>query len=304
LRQYGNWGKVNNTGFEVILNWSDKIGKFGYSVGGNLTTLKNEVVSLQGLKNLPSGVPEFPTLSQPGDPFNFFYGYEVVGIYQNQAEVNADPIAVANGVKPGYFKYKDQNGDKVLDANDRVNLGNYLPKVTYGFNIDLTYDAFDLSIFFQGVGGNSILNYNRAQRQKFPDMNGDEKFVTGLWTGEGSTNTYPSAYATTQSWNNNASSFYVENGSYLRLQNVQLGYNFRIGKNDGPSFRVYATADRPLIFTRYSGITPEIAPPNQLPKDRPGGPSNTPASFISGTGYENNVYPTTAVYTIGVRISY
>jgi len=304
LRQYGNWGKVNNTGVEVILNWSDKIGKFGYSVGGNLTTLKNEVVDLQGLKNLPGGVAEFPTLSQPGDPFNFFYGYQVIGIYQNQAEIDADPITAGNGVKPGYFKYKDQNGDKVLDANDRVNLGNYLPKVTYGFNIDLTYSAFDLSIFFQGVGGNSILNYNRAQRQKFPDMNGDEKFVTGLWTGEGSTNKYPSAYATTQSWNNNASSFYVENGSYLRLQNIQLGYNFKVGKENGPSFRIYATADRPVIFTRYNGITPEIAPPNQLPKDRAAGPSNMPATFISGTGYENNVYPTTAVYTIGVRISY
>ncbi|WP_166437198.1 TonB-dependent receptor [Niastella caeni] len=304
LRQYGNWGKVNNSGIEVDLSWSDKIGNLGYQIGGNLSTLKNEVVDLQGLKNLPGGVAEFPTLSQVGDPFNFFYGYQVTGIYQNQAEVNADPIAVANNVKPGYFKYKDQNGDKVLDAQDRVNLGSYLPKVTYGFNLDLNYKDFDFSIFFQGVSGNSILNFNRATRQKFPDMNGDEDFVTGLWTGEGSTNKYPSAIATTQSWNNNASSFYVENGSYLRLQNIQLGYNFKIGKNNSTSFRVYATADRPVIFTRYSGVTPEVTAPSQLPKDRASGPANTPATFISGTGYDNNVYPTTAVYTIGVRISY
>jgi hypothetical protein len=193
----------------------------------------------------------------------------------------------------------------VLDADDRVNLGSYLPKITYGFTLALDYKNFDLSIFFQGVGGNSILNFNRAARQKFSDMNGDEEFVTGLWTGEGSTNKYPSAIATTQSWNNNASSFYVENGSYLRLQNIQLGYNFKVGKNgNGPSFRLYATADRPLIFTRYSGVTPEVTAQAQLPKDRAAAPANTPATFISGTGYDNNVYPTTAVYTIGVRITY
>jgi TonB-linked SusC/RagA family outer membrane protein len=305
IRQYGNWGKVNNSGIEVDLSWGDKIGNLGYHIGGNLSTIKNEVIDLKGLKNLPGGVAEFPTLSQVGDPFNFFYGYQVAGIYQNQAEVNADPIAVANNVKPGYFKYVDQNGDKVLDADDRVNLGSYLPKITYGFTLALDYKNFDLSIFFQGVGGNSILNFNRAARQKFSDMNGDEEFVTGLWTKEGSTNKYPSAIATTQSWNNNASSFYVENGSYLRLQNIQLGYNFKVGKNgNGPSFRLYATADRPLIFTRYSGVTPEVTAQAQLPKDRAAAPANTPATFISGTGYDNNVYPTTAVYTIGVRITY
>ncbi len=305
LRQYGNWGKVNNSGIEVDLSWGDKIGKLGYRVGGNLSTLKNEVVDLKGLKNLPGGVAEFPTLSQVGDPFNFFYGYQVTGIYQNQAEVDADPVTAGNNVKPGYFKYKDLNGDKVINADDRVNLGSYLPKITYGFTLALDYNNFDFSVFFQGVGGNSILNNNRATRQKFPDMNGDEKFVTSLWTGEGSTNKYPSAFATTQTWNNSASSFYVENGSYLRLQNVQLGYNFKVGKNEnGPSFRVYATADRPLIFTRYSGVTPEITAPAQLPKDRAAAPAVTPATFISGSGYDNNVYPTTAVYTIGVRITY
>ncbi|OQP45840.1 hypothetical protein A4R26_09600 [Niastella populi] len=305
IRQYGNWGTVNNSGIEVDLSWSDKIGDLGYKIGGNLATVKNEVVDLQGLKNLPGGVAEFPTNSQVGEPFNVFWGYQVTGVYQNQAEVDADPITAGNNVKPGFFKYKDQNGDKVLNEQDRVNLGSYFPKINYGFTLELDYRNFDFSVFFQGVGGNSILNFNRATRQKFPDMNGDEEFVTSLWTGEGSTNEFPSAIGTAASWNNSASSFYVENGSYLRLQNIQLGYNFRLGKSEnGPSFRVYATADRPLIFTRYSGVTPEIAAPAQLPKDRGAAPVNTPAVVISGSGYDNNVYPTTAVYTIGVRISY
>lgn len=305
LRKIGNWGRVNNSGVEVQLNWADKIGKLGYEIGGNLSTLKNEVVDLQGLNNLPSGITEFPTRTSVGQPFNYFYGYEVEGIYQTQEEVNADPIAIANGVQPGFFKYKDQNGDKLLDEQDRVNLGSYLPKVYYGINLGVNYNNFDLSIFFQGLGGNKILNINRGLRQKFPDMNGDEEFVTSLWTGPGSTNEFPSAFATTQTWNNNASSFYVENGSYLRLQNVQIGYNFKLGNQDNSaSFRVYATADRPLIWSRYSGITPEVTSPGRLPKDRPAVAERVQATQVSSYGYDQNVYPTTAVYTIGVRITY
>jgi hypothetical protein len=135
-------------------------------------------------------------------------------------------------------------------------------------------------------------------------MNGDEKFVTSLWTGEGSTNKYPSAIATTQSWNNSPSSFFVENGAYLRLQNIQLGYNFKVGGTNGASFRIYATADRPVIWTRYSGITPEIATPAQLPKDRSAILSNSTYTQNTSFGYDTNVYPTTAVYSLGVRITY
>ncbi|MFL5747146.1 MAG: TonB-dependent receptor [Niastella sp.] len=304
VKVYSNWGKVNNSGIEVTLDWADKLGQLGYHIGGNLTTVKNEVIDLHGVKNIPGGIAEFPTQSQVGEPFNFFYGYQVAGIYQNQAEINADPIAVANNVKPGYFRYVDVNNDKKLDENDRVNLGSYLPRINYGFNLGLDYKNFDLSILFQGVGESYILNNNRAARQKFPDMNGDEKFVTSLWTGEGSTNKYPSAIATNQSWNNNASSFFVENGSYLRLQNIQLGYNFKVGGTNGASFRVYATADRPVIWTRYSGVTPEIATPAQLPKDRASGPGNATFTQPTSFGYDNNVYPTTAVYSVGIRITY
>ena len=210
-------------------------------------------------------------------------------------------MTTGNNVKPGFFKYKDQNGDKKLGQEDRVKLGSYLPTIYYGFKVNLDFKNVDFTIFFQGVGGNSILNANRGLRQKFPDMNGDEKFITGMWTGQGSTNTYPSAFATTQSWNNTANSFYVENGAYLRLQNIQLGYNFKIAN---ASFRIYATADRPAIWTRYTGVTPEVAAAPQLLKDRAAGPSNTPATTVSNIGYDQNVYPTTAVYTIGVRITY
>ena len=286
---YGNFGKVVNSGLEFTLNWNDKIGNVGYNIGANLTTLKNKVSDLNSLAYQMTGISEYPTRMEIGKPLNFFYGYQVAGIYQTQAEVDADPIAEANGAVPGYFKFKDQNGDKVLDASDRVDLGSYLPKVIYGLNLGLEYKSFDISVVLQGQGGNKILNLNRALRSKYTDMNGDAEFVSNLWNGKGSTNKYPSAYATTQNYNSTASAFYVENGSYLRIQNVQLGYTFKAGKDD-TRIRLYVTADRPAIFTRYSGFTPEVG--------------NSDVTQQSNIGYDTNIYPVSATYSFGVRIIY
>ena len=209
-------------------------------------------------------------------------------MYQNQAQIDADPIAKANGLTPGDFKYKDQNGDGVLDANDRVNLGNYLPKVTYGANLGCSYKNFELNVMLQGQAGNKILNMNRARRLWYSDMNGDAKLVTNLWSGDGSTNSYPSAYGTTKAWNNATSSFFVEDGSYLRIQNIQVAYTFRLSNQQGaPQLRLSLTADRPLIFTKYSGFTPEIT-----------GAIND----LKNLGYDNQVYPASATYSIGWRL--
>lgn len=285
---YGNFGDVANSGFEFNLNWSDRIGNLGYNIGGNLTTLKNEVKDLGGIAYLMGGQTSFPVRSEVGKPLNYFYGYEVIGIYQNQTQVDNDPIGSAEGAKPGYFIYKDQNDDGLLDENDRTNIGNYLPKITYGFNMGFDYKNFDLSVVFQGQAGNKILNQNRSVRNQYSMMNGDAKFVTRLWNGEGSTNTYPSAEATTNGYTFAANSFWVESGSYLRIQNIQLGYNFHIGKEDKQTrFRVFATADRPAIFTNYSGFTPEIT-----------------GDGVSGLGYDRNIYPVSATYSVGVRVSY
>ncbi len=280
---YGNWGKMMNQGVEVTLSWDDKINKFGYHVGLNVTTLKNRVQDINGLSYIDTGTSEFPTRVEVGKPVYYFYGYKVEGVYQTADEIANDPIAVANGVLPGYLKYKDMNNDDTLDENDKVMLGNYLPKVAFGFNCGFDYKNFDFSIMFQGQAGNEILNMNRARRLWYSDMNGDREMVSHLWTGEGTTNKYPSAYATTQSWNNQASSFFVEKGSFVRIQNIQMGYNFKIGYGPTPvRCRFYLTADRPAIFTRYNGFTPEI----------------------SGTGYDTNTYPASATYSIGCKITY
>lgn len=290
-RVYGNWGSVENSGWEIGLDWKDKVGDFGYNIAANMTTLKNKVTSLGGITNIMGGFPEwsaeFPSRIEVNQPINYFYGYEVAGVYQNQAEVNADPIASRynqqnpnNQIKPGYLKYKDQNENGELDEADRVNLGSYLPKITFGLNLGLSYKKFDMNVMLQGVSGNKVHNLNRAMRRKYPQMNGDAAFMEGLWTAEGSTNSSPSAAGSVASWNLQASNFFVENGAYLRIQNIQLGYSFNF--NEHIPARVFITADRPVIFTKYSGFTPEI----------------------SGMGYDANVYPTASTYSMGVKVSF
>jgi TonB-linked SusC/RagA family outer membrane protein len=291
---YGNWADMVNSGFDVSLNWKDKIGKLSYQIGGNFSTLKNRVTNLGSLPSSTSGFPEwmaeFPNRIVVGQPINYFYGYEFIGVYQTQDEINKDPIAskynstAASKIQPGFPKYKDQDGDGELTNADRVNIGNYIPTLNYGFNLGLQYANVDFSIFFQGVSGNKILNLNRGKLYKAStSLNIDEEFASNLWTGPGSTNAYPSANALRDSWFKVSNSFFTESGAYLRIQNIQLGYNFKLNQNKAPiSMRVFATADRPFIFTRYNGFTPEV----------------------TGVGYDVNVYPVSATYSFGVRATF
>lgn len=291
---YGNWADMENSGFDVSLNWSDKIGKLSYRIGGNFSTLKNRVTSLGSLPSSTSGFPEwmaeFPNRIVVGQPINYFYGYEFIGVYQTEDEISKDPIAsnynstAVAKIQPGFPKYKDQDGDGELTNADRVNIGNYLPTLNYGFNLGLEYANFDFSIFFQGVSGNKILNLNRGKLYKAStSLNIDEEFASNLWTGPGSTNSYPSANALRDSWFKVSNSFFTESGAYLRIQNIQLGYNFNLNRNKAPiNIRLFATADRPFIFTRYNGFTPEVA----------------------GFGYDANVYPISATYSFGVRATF
>ncbi|MGB3066876.1 SusC/RagA family TonB-linked outer membrane protein [Sphingobacterium thalpophilum] len=298
-RVYGNWGRVANSGWEFGLQWKDKTGDFGYAIAANATTLKNRVKDLGGLENIMNGYPEwsaeFPARIELNQPINFYYGYEVAGVYQNQAQIDADPIAKKynqqnpnSPILPGYLQYKDQNNNGELDEKDRVNLGSYLPKITYGFNLAFDYKKFDLSIAFQGVAGNKIHNLNRAMRRKYNQMNADAAFIESLWTGEGSSNTHPSAGGSVASWNLQASSFFVESGAYLRIQNIQLGYSFDLNKIP---VRIFATADRPFIFTKYNGFTPEINGTGLAPD-------------VRGMGFDANVYPVASTYSVGIKVSF
>lgn len=294
----GNNGEILNTGVEVSVNWSDRIGKdFSYFVGANITTLHNEVKNLNGLPYLYGGSAEFRTISKLGGEMNAYYGHEIEGVYQNAAEIAADPIAVANGLNPGDFKYKDQNVDGKINDDDRVVLGSYIPNFTYGINLGFSYKNFDFSAVMQGVAGNQIVNRKRGDRRWHSEINYDADMVENRWTGEGSTNSYPSAAGTINPWNiAKFNSFYVEDGSYFRLQNVQAAYTFPkkdFGKFKMPSIRLSLAAERPLTIFKANSFSPELT-----------GKNADGTTSDAAIGFDTEVYPLAATYTFGLRIIY
>lgn len=278
-------GVIRNSGIELALTWTNEISsKLNYSVGVNLSTLKNEAIDLYGQSYIDGGTAEFRQRTYVGEPLMAFFGREVAGVYQNQAEIDADPVAVANGLVPGDFRYKDQNSDGKIDDDDRVILGSYFPNFMYGGNITINYLDFDFSTSVYGQMGNKILNRKRGELIWTPDGNLDADLATNRWFGEGTSNEYPSAAGLRKGWNQKMSDYFVEDGSFFRIQNIQLGYTLRnTGWLDGkfPEARIYFTAERPVTLFQYNGFTPEVA-----------------------NGWDSQTYPVAAVYTIGLNVKF
>lgn len=277
-----NIGEIRNSGFEIALNWNKVVSEdFSYTIGGNLASLKNEVLAIGGQPFLDAGTAEFRQRSIVGESIFAFYGREVAGVYQNDAEIQADPVAVANNLAPGDFKYRDINGDGDITDDDRKVLGSFLPSYSFGFNFGINYRAFDLSASATGQGGNKILNRKRGEVIFTNDTNVDRDFAINRWHGEGTTNSYPSSAGIRKGWNQRLSNYFVEDGDYFRIQNITLGYTInKNGENKGiPETRIYVTAEKPLTVFKYNGFNPEVA-----------------------DGVDNQTYPIPAVYTIGVNI--
>ncbi|NKI25484.1 TonB-dependent receptor [Arenibacter sp. 6A1] len=281
-----NVGKIRNSGFEVVLNWNNQVSEnFSYSIGGNFSTLKNEVLDLAGQENLTSG-GDTAQRTVIGGTISPFYGLEVAGVYQTPEEIQADPAAqaaIADGlvVQPGDFRFVDHNGDMAIDAQDRVDLGSYLPTYSFGFNLGLNYKTWDFSLNVIGQGGNVIANQKRFAIRQTPDPNIDRDFAINRWHGEGTSNTYPSARGIRNPWSNQfLNSFFVEKGDFVRLQNVTLGYTMpQLKGKFNPNIRFYLTAERPVTLFDYNGFTPEVS-----------------------DGRDNQTYPIPGVYTLGVNI--
>ncbi|WP_313777721.1 MULTISPECIES: TonB-dependent receptor [Flavobacteriaceae] len=277
-----NIGEIRNTGFEIALNWNKRVSdNFSYSIGGNLGTLSNEVLDLGGQPFLDAGTAEFRQRSIVGESIFAFYGREVIGVYQNDAQIQADPVAVANDLVPGDFIYRDINGDGEINDDDRTVLGSFLPTYTYGFNIGFNYKAWDFSASATGQGGNSILNRKRGEVIFTNDTNWDRDFAVNRWHGEGTSNSYPSSAGIRKSWNQRLNTWFIEDGDFFRIQNITLGYTVnKDGSLKGmPQVRVYATAEKPLTLFDYNGFNPEVS-----------------------NGVDNQTYPIPAVYTVGVNI--
>ncbi|MGI6222744.1 MAG: SusC/RagA family TonB-linked outer membrane protein [Prevotella sp.] len=281
----GNYGKILNQGIDVSINWDDQFGDVKYHIGTNLSFLWNEVKSLSGTTFIQGG----KTVNWVGHEMNSFYGYIVEGIYQNEEEVANDPIAVANDLEPGDFKYKDLNGDDVIDNNDKTTLGAYLPNFTFGINLGMEWKGLDVSLSTYGQTGAQLYNRKRALRYSSSLYNFDHDQYVHHWTGEGSTNEYPSAKALTKTWNvgdQYVNSYLVEDADFFRIQNITVGYTFKnikMGSYTMPSLRLSLTADRPCTWFSANSFTPEIS---------------------DSEGWDTEVYPLTATYTFGLQIQF
>ncbi len=284
-----NGGIVENEGFEFSIGYNQMVNDdFKFNINYNLTALRNEVLFVDSENGFLTGGAfgiglEPPSRMEEGQPLGYFYGLQTDGIFQNQQEVN-DAAAQANAA-PGDLRYVDQNGDGIIDSNDRVNIGDPIPDFTMGMNLGFTYKNFDFNAYAYASLGNEIVrNYERNQ----PNTNRTNSYL-GRWTGPGSTDSFPRVTIGANS-NNLFSDFYVEDGSYLRLQNVQLGYNLdsdMIAATGLSKFRIYASVNNVFTLTEYTGYDPS---------------ASTGAPI--GGGIDQGFYPVPRVYMLGINLKF
>lgn len=287
-----NAGAVKNTGLEFALGYNHTFNEdFSLNANFNVSTLENEVTEVNGTAFIEGGgfgvgQPAAARM-EVGMPLGYFYGYKTDGIFQNAQEVANHPSQSALGAEamPGDIRYVDVNGDGAIDANDRTYIGDPIPDVTLGFNLSLNYKNFDFSAYTYGNLGNEIVrNYERNQ----PNVN-RMRYVLDRWTGAGTSNTVPRV-TTAPTSNGVFSDYYVEDGSFARIQTVSLGYTVpqsfteRVGVS---KFRVYAKVDNVHTFTKYSGYDPT---------------ASTGAPI--GGGIDYGFYPIPRTYIMGVNLQF
>ncbi|MBG6185830.1 SusC/RagA family TonB-linked outer membrane protein [Flavobacterium sp. CAN_S2] len=288
-----NAGTVRNSGLEFAIDYKNKFSEnFSMSVGYNVTFLKNEVLEVNnGIGYIEGGSfgvgQQAPSRMEVGLPIGYFYGYKTDGIFQNQAEVDAHPSQLSLGAdaSPGDLRFVDVNGDGVLNASDRTNIGDPIPDATMGFNLQMNYKSFDFAVYtFASVGNDMVRNYER----NLTDVN-RLNYVLDRWTGEGSTNSTPRV-TTSATGNSTFSSYFVEDASYLRIQNMQLGYsiNSKYSEKAGiTKLRLYAGVNNLYTFTKYKGFDP-------------GASNGAPI----GGGIDYGFYPIPRTYLLGLNINF
>ena len=262
-----NGGSVKNTGFEFNLTWNDVIGKdFSYSVGVNGGVNKNKVGAIptedgiiHGSTNMLYDNSEEFYRAQDGHPIGYFWGYKAIGIFQNQKQIN-DWIAAGNGVlqaspQPGDVIYWDVDHNGVIDENDKIDLGNGIPKFTYGININFYWKNFDLGIVGTGATGMKIVQSYRNWTNQQANYTTE---ILDRWTGEGTSNWIPRV--TNQNINWQFSSLYLHDADYFRLSDLTIGYNFAplINQKWCSNLRLYFQIQNLYTFTKYNGMDPEI----------------------------------------------
>lgn len=280
---YTNAGEIKNSGFEFIGSWKDKIGEVQYGLSANVTTIKNEVLSLVRPNYT---IVDGASWTQAGAPIGGFYGYVVEGVYQSYADILASPPSALGSYDVGDLKFKDLNGDGVVNDQDRKVIGNPTPDVTYGFSANISYKGFDLSADFQGVYGNEVYR-DWGNGSTFAQFNYRSARLDA-WTGPGTSNWEPRLNDAT-GYNRLPSTYMIEDGSYLRLRNIQVGYNFNpdyLKRSFIQTLRLYLNAQNPITWSNNSGFTPEAG--------------GSPTRF----GVDTGGYPIPAIYSIGLSATF
>jgi TonB-dependent starch-binding outer membrane protein SusC len=304
---YINGGDVTNKGIELQLSYNGNVGHdFTYNVSGSYAYNKNVVNNIPtadgiihgGTNSLFVNGPEF-FRAAAGNPIGYFWGYKTAGIFQNAADVQAwqgkNGLLQPNA-QPGDLKLVDLNGDGVIDAKDKTNIGDPNPHHIFGFRFSANYKNFDLSVTTNGVAGNKIVQSYRSPGQ-WANSTTD---ILGRWHGEGTSNTMPRITQNSSNWVE-FSDLYIHDGSYLRVSNITLGYDLAkvIRSKNLSQFRLYVAAQNLITFTKYSGMDPEIGA-SAPDGSGIGATTNNPHSF--GQGVDNGFYPRPRVFMAGVNI--
>ena len=304
LAPYINGGDVTNKGFEIALGYSKSIGDdWRVSVNANFSHNKNEVTRIanaNGIINgdsnlLFQGLDEMNRV-QEGQPIGYFYGLQTAGIFQNQAEVDAynkDGNLIQPSAQPGDVRFVDRNNDGKITADDKTNVGDPNPHYYYGFNFQLNYKAFDLSVYTYGAGGNQIAYGVHDYSRPFYNYTTE---VLNRWTGEGTSNSVPRAtYGTTDNGNyTKFSDLYIKDGDFFRIKTVTLGCDLtKLSSSIGEHFsqlRLYVSANNLFTFTKYPGMDPEV------------GFGNTNQTWARGI--DVGFYPNPRTYMIGLSANF
>ncbi len=263
-----NVADMFNRGIELEIAYKKRFNEVNFGVSGNVSSIRNEVSYLgEGIDFITSGVGFQSmgdvTRTEVGESYNYFWGYQTDGIFQNLAEVNDYTNSLGGliqpGAQPGDFRWVDVDGDGAITGDDRVNLGSPLPKYTFGLNLNLDYKGFDLMVSAQGVAGNKIFQGLR----RLDILNSNYQTVAmSRWTGEGTSNDYPRLTNVDANGNyGKMSDFYLQKGDYLRFKVVQLGYTLPTNlsnKISADKVRFFLTGENMFTLTKYTGYDPEI----------------------------------------------
>lgn len=290
-----NSGNMLNTGVDLEFFYRKVYKDGGFNITLNGGFLHNNVIALDA--PIYGGMVDteiFATKTDVGHPIGSFYLYEMDGIFQNELEIMTSAFQGKN-IKPGDVKYVNQNSDNVIDANDRVFLGSAIPTFTTGLTLSGNYKGFDLTVFFQGAFGQKIYSQvNYDIEGYYRGFNVTKRYVTEHWTGEGTSNTQPRASWLAKANNVRTSSRFLEDGSYLRLKNLQLGYNIpNTKKFKIENLRFYLAATNLLTFTKYSGLDPEMTVS-----------LNSVAEGDYANGIDWGTYPVAKCFTFGMNVTF